>query len=181
MNYIKPLFLFAIVIVFNSCCKPAPCTPFSADELAWIPYNDGDVFYLKSDSTGRMYKFTVKKQHEGTTKATCHEGQNYCLGYLNYMLKGDSLLTVSLNLDNTTSKDSKSNENYSVSFSIDDTKVFISKTNNSNLQSKVLNSVIYHNVSSFITFDKKHVLYYAKEYGVIAYNDLITNEWLYKL
>jgi hypothetical protein len=173
--------IIAVMATYSSCCKPAPCIAFSADELAWIPYKNGEVVTFKSDSTGRIYTFTV-----GTLQAithpnnTCTEGQNYCENSLGTTINSnnDSLgaTFVLKNLDNYNDINKKS---YEVWFIIGDTRVFDSESNNSNLQTKVINGITYSNVAIY-TDGLNNTIYYAKGFGIVAYYLTATKEWLYK-
>ena len=179
MAYLKTLFIITSILILNACCKPAPCIAFSEDEMAWIPYKDGDTFNLKSDLTGKLYKYTAKKINEGTTAATCHEGQNYCLSYLTINIETtDSLGTLILRLDNENNY--KHKEHYSMQFKTQSTIIFTTNGDNSKLQTKVINGITYNNVMAFPRYDNKYMIYYAKTYGLIAFKNIATNEWLYK-
>jgi hypothetical protein len=173
--------IIALITTYSSCCKPAPCIAFSADELAWVPYKDGDSIFLKSNLTGRKYILIAQKVHE-TTEPThdCAEGQNYCDNYLEMYLKSTDTLALGFSLNNTNNYNDKKKKYYTAWFIIENIQVDISNKNASNLQTKIINGVSYSNVVFLKGINIYDTIYYAKSFGVLAYHKIGTNEWLYK-
>ena len=63
------LLMLITIITLQSCCDNIPPPEFTADQLEWIPYNEGDTLIFKSDSTGDTLSFYVesvfKTEEEG--------------------------------------------------------------------------------------------------------------------
>lgn len=174
------IFIIAIIATHNSCCKPAPCKAFSADELAWIPYKDGDSVFFKSNLTGRKYTLIAKKVHETTLPThDCQEGQNYCDNYLEMYFKSTDTLALGCSLNNTNNYNNKKKKYYQAWFIFEGIQVNIANQNDSNLHTKIINGITYSNTIVY-PYGKYDTVYYAKGVGIVAYYLTATKEWLYK-
>jgi len=118
-QYLKILFLIVVVLIISSCIKNhlVPCKDFSADELAWMPYKEGETLTFKSDS-GSTITFIagqIDNSQEGGptrygilpfTRGAFHG--SFCTNKTRIHLNSGDSITLNIVLENTNHKDYKS-------------------------------------------------------------------------
>ncbi len=178
----KCILIFFIGILFYSCEKEPNCSGMTTKQLAFLTYNEEDLFKLKDEINGDTIVFgVVKREVSKVSSERTFLGDYICSQWADILFKNDTV--------ESGGKISLFKDDYQFSISImlklDSLYSYYGKhnVNNSNNMQYIdtisINNVTYHN--TYLFKNQSSNLYFSKDAGFLKIEEQETGKALYTI